>query len=255
MRRIVLAVMTTISSLALLFSYHTSRNEPSAVAAGQPSLGSAGSSTPRPAVRRPPVRRPRSRPWPVETVQTRWGPVQVEIVVGKGQIVSSNVLQVPSENAHDQQINSYAVPILNAAAVSAQSANIDGVSGATITSEGYKPRCSPRSTRRTSERHGRDRDDPATEAGLGRADHGHADQHPPARALGWTTRAPQVPSPGRSTAFAGRTTSSPPGNPTARSAGCSAAISPSPRRTPRSATSSGSARRRGSTPTAGSTRT
>ncbi len=140
MRRIVLAVMTTISSLTLLFSYHTSRNESSAVAAGQPSVGGVGSSSSTGSTGSTQASGSAAGQQSVagQTVQTRWGPVQVEIVVQNGKIVSSNVLQVPSENGHDQQINSYAVPILNAAAVDAQSANIDSVSGATVTSDGYR---------------------------------------------------------------------------------------------------------------------
>jgi uncharacterized protein with FMN-binding domain len=70
-------------------------------------------------------------------VQTRWGPVQVQITVDNGKITAADVLQVPSGNPRDQMINSYAVPVLNSEAVQAQSANIDMVSGATVTSEGY----------------------------------------------------------------------------------------------------------------------
>ncbi len=43
----------------------------------------------------------------------------------------------PSGNFRDQEINSYAVPILNQEVVQAQSAQIDAVSGATVTSDGY----------------------------------------------------------------------------------------------------------------------
>jgi uncharacterized protein with FMN-binding domain len=68
---------------------------------------------------------------------TRWGVVQVQISVAGGTVTSANVLQVPSDNPRDQEINSYAVPILNQEVVSAQSANIDMVSGATVTSDGY----------------------------------------------------------------------------------------------------------------------
>ena len=44
---------------------------------------------------------------------------------------------MPWNDRKDQEINSYAVPILNQEAVDAQSANIDMVSGATYTSQGY----------------------------------------------------------------------------------------------------------------------
>ena len=49
----------------------------------------------------------------------------------------SAAIQYPNRDRHDQQINSYAVPVLNAEAVDAQSAHIDAVSGATYTSVGY----------------------------------------------------------------------------------------------------------------------
>jgi uncharacterized protein with FMN-binding domain len=47
------------------------------------------------------------------------------------------VLQYPNGNSRDGEINSYALPILIRETVNAQSANIDMVSGATITSGGY----------------------------------------------------------------------------------------------------------------------
>lgn len=72
-----------------------------------------------------------------DSVMTRWGVVQVAITVKGGKITRSEVVQVPWDNPRDQQINAYAVPILNQEVVSAQSAQIDMVSGATVTSEGY----------------------------------------------------------------------------------------------------------------------
>ncbi|GGL40576.1 FMN-binding protein [Phycicoccus endophyticus] len=72
-----------------------------------------------------------------EAVQTRYGPVQVKITVSGGKITSSVVTQVPWSDHRDQEINAAAVPILNAEAVQAQSADIDMVSGATFTSQGY----------------------------------------------------------------------------------------------------------------------
>ncbi|WP_402464378.1 FMN-binding protein [Isoptericola aurantiacus] len=72
-----------------------------------------------------------------DVVQTRWGPVQVEITVADGTITAVDVPVYPSENPKDQQINSYAVPELVQETLDAQSAGIDMVSGATVTSEGY----------------------------------------------------------------------------------------------------------------------
>ena len=70
-------------------------------------------------------------------MSTRFGDVQVQITVQGGQITKAEVLQVPWNDRRDQEINSYAVPVLNSEVVDAQSANIDMVSGATVTSQGY----------------------------------------------------------------------------------------------------------------------
>ena len=44
--------------------------------------------------------------------------------------------QYPNGNGRDQEINAYALPILIQETLDAQSANIDMVSGATVTSDG-----------------------------------------------------------------------------------------------------------------------
>jgi len=69
--------------------------------------------------------------------QTRWGPVQVQITIAGGRIANVVVLQQPNGNRRDVEINSYAVPQLNQEVLAAQSANINTVSGATVTSDGY----------------------------------------------------------------------------------------------------------------------
>jgi uncharacterized protein with FMN-binding domain len=69
--------------------------------------------------------------------QTRWGPVQVQVRIGGGKITDVTALQIPNGNRRDLEINSYAVPQLRSEALTAQSAAIDVVSGATVTSEGY----------------------------------------------------------------------------------------------------------------------
>jgi uncharacterized protein with FMN-binding domain len=72
-----------------------------------------------------------------DVVSTRFGNVQVQITVENGRVTDSTVLQVPWNDHKDQEINGYAVPILNSEAVDAQGADIDMVSGATFTSQGY----------------------------------------------------------------------------------------------------------------------
>jgi uncharacterized protein with FMN-binding domain len=61
----------------------------------------------------------------------------VKITVKDGTITTVDVLQQPSGNPRDTEINSEALPILVQDTLDAQSAQIDMVSGATVTSEGY----------------------------------------------------------------------------------------------------------------------
>ena len=69
-------------------------------------------------------------------VNTRFGPVQVEVVIADGQLTDVVALQLPS-GRRSGQISSYAEPVLREEALQAQSASIDIVSGATYTSDAY----------------------------------------------------------------------------------------------------------------------
>lgn len=71
------------------------------------------------------------------TIETDYGPVQVRITVTDGRITNAEALQQPS-GGRSTQISGTAIPKLNQNAVSAGSADIDAVSGATYTSGGYK---------------------------------------------------------------------------------------------------------------------
>jgi len=71
-------------------------------------------------------------------VDTRYGAVQVEITVANGQLTAVTALQLPDQDRRSASISSRAEPILRSEALSAQSAAIDGVSGATYTSDGYE---------------------------------------------------------------------------------------------------------------------
>ncbi|GIH61263.1 MULTISPECIES: FMN-binding protein [Microbispora] len=72
-----------------------------------------------------------------DSADTRWGPVQVQIVISGGKLAGIKVPVAPANNRRDLEINNEALPILNEEALSAQSAQIDTVSGATYTSDGY----------------------------------------------------------------------------------------------------------------------
>jgi uncharacterized protein with FMN-binding domain len=61
----------------------------------------------------------------------------VQITVADGQITDVTVVEYPTGNGKDRQINARALPILVQETLDAQSADVDMVSGATVTSEGY----------------------------------------------------------------------------------------------------------------------
>ena len=151
MRRIALFVLSTLSSLVLLFGYSTSTSaarhrRADSIQSGPIPGSSASASAPPVRVRRPALvvgrlrvglgltAAPRSPArWPRHSgVRCR-----SELTVTGGTISKVTVLQYPSGNGRDQEINDYALPILTQETVDAQSAQIDMVSGATVTSNGY----------------------------------------------------------------------------------------------------------------------
>lgn len=149
MRRIVLWGLSTLSALVALLGYHTSTSSvmttaPEAAfsgslraqaATGGGSSGAAGSgsgsgsgagqaSTAASQVAG-------------DTVQTRYGPVQVQVAVSGSTITDVAVLQYPDRDGRSVQINQYALPQLINETLDAQGSGISMVSGATYTSQGY----------------------------------------------------------------------------------------------------------------------
>src|SRR5438128_956158 len=141
MRRITLWLLSTVAAVVLLFSYRTSTmgtgtataagattGDDAAAPTGTTSSAAAGSTGSGSG----------TSTYKGSVAQTRWGPVQVSITVTNGKITSVSVPTYPHGNGRDQEINAYALPILRQETTSAQSADIDTVSGATVTSNGYK---------------------------------------------------------------------------------------------------------------------
>jgi uncharacterized protein with FMN-binding domain len=137
MKKIVLWLMSTVSTLVLLFGYHTSTSSSAAAAGGgnaslaapattgtSDTTGSGSSTTTTTTVTG-------------SAASTRYGPVQVELTIANGTITAVDVVEYPESNGKDQQINARALPILVSETLKAQSAKIDMVSGATYTSDGY----------------------------------------------------------------------------------------------------------------------
>jgi major membrane immunogen (membrane-anchored lipoprotein) len=142
MKRIVLWLMATLTVVTLLFGYHTSTS--SEMAGGRTSVlasPSGGGSTTSGTTGGTTSGGGAATGGPAtvtgDSTDTRWGPVRVRITVADGKITDVQVVDYPNGNRRDQQINSQALPILVQETLDAQSAHIDMVSGATVTSEGY----------------------------------------------------------------------------------------------------------------------
>jgi len=71
------------------------------------------------------------------TYDAYFGPVQVEITVQGGQVVDAQALQSPGHRRTSIAINRQALPYLQQEVVQAQSARINIISGATLTSRAY----------------------------------------------------------------------------------------------------------------------
>ena len=162
MKRIVLWGLSTISALVLLLGYHTSTSSVLASSStgstfsgslqGSGTSGSGSAGQGRSGGTPPPgsgsgsgsdaSSGSGSSGGSASTVtgaaaHTAYGPVQVQLDVQGSTITNVTVLQYPTGNGTDVEINSYALPQLIQETLDAQSADIHMVSGATYTSGGY----------------------------------------------------------------------------------------------------------------------
>ncbi|MBC2866759.1 FMN-binding protein [Streptomyces mexicanus] len=134
-RRAVLVGAATVSGIVLLLSLKPAADPASAPAAAAPprpsgsaaasprGAGAAGGTGPRTVTG--------------AVAPTPYGDVQVRLTVHGGRIVRAEAVRAPRGGLSDRK-TALAVPRLNQEAVSAQSARIDAVSGATYTSAGYR---------------------------------------------------------------------------------------------------------------------
>jgi uncharacterized protein with FMN-binding domain len=144
LRRVLLAVITTVTALVLLLSFKThSVGVAQAVQSTVARAPASGTSV-------TPSASPSASPSAPSTTSTaasttvtgdaantRYGPVQVQITVANGKITAAQAVEYPQDNPRDAEINSSAIPQLEQETVSASSTHIDTVSGATYTSDGY----------------------------------------------------------------------------------------------------------------------
>lgn len=132
MKRAIFALLGTVAGLVLLLSYKTAapktQSPPAALAGGNQATSQPTSQ---------PTAGTGSRTALGDPADTRWGQVQIKVTKSGGKIVDVQAVRYPDGNSRDAEINSQALPLLRSEALQAQSAQIDMVSGATVTSQGY----------------------------------------------------------------------------------------------------------------------
>jgi uncharacterized protein with FMN-binding domain len=147
MKRAALAIVSTVAVLVMLLSFktHTATSlatPPAAVSTPSTSPSASATAKSSTSAKKKATSRATKEAVTTKTItgdsaDTRYGPVQVQIIVTNGKITSASAVEYPQNDPRDQQINAYAIPVLNQEAVQAGSANIAHVSGATYTSDGY----------------------------------------------------------------------------------------------------------------------
>jgi uncharacterized protein with FMN-binding domain len=142
MRRVILAVTSTVAVLVLLLGFKSQSAPPvtkpsSASASGTSGTSGSSSSSSSGSSSSSTGGVSGTKTVTGDSADTRYGPVQVKITAVNGKITTVDAVDYPQNSSRDQEINSYAIPQLNQEALAAGSASIDVVSGATYTSDGY----------------------------------------------------------------------------------------------------------------------
>jgi uncharacterized protein with FMN-binding domain len=143
--RLVSILVATVGALGLLASFHTTAGT-STRSAGAATKGTTPpattapppqGTTPTTGAPPPPTTNTGNQTVEGDAISTRYGDVQVRVIVSGGRLVDVQAVQLPSDRSRSQAISSDAGPQLRNEALRAQSARINTVSGATYTSDGY----------------------------------------------------------------------------------------------------------------------
>jgi uncharacterized protein with FMN-binding domain len=73
-----------------------------------------------------------------EAIPTPWGTVQVKALIHDGALGDVQFMQFPTHRRRSVEISEWSMPILKSEAIREQSAQVDLVSSATITTDGFQ---------------------------------------------------------------------------------------------------------------------
>ena len=127
MRRAPVVLAATAAGLAATLGFHPHSRTPTPVTTASASTSSSSSASST-----------GSGTATGDAVSTQYGDVQLKVTISDGRITSVEAVELPSNEPKSSEISSYSEPLLRQSALAKQSANIDAVSGATYTSDGYK---------------------------------------------------------------------------------------------------------------------
>jgi uncharacterized protein with FMN-binding domain len=144
MRRVILAIVGTVAGLVALLSFksHVPSVPSAASADGSGGISASSSSAPTVPGEFPDGSQAANLPAGETAVagrvaKTFYGPVQVQLIMRSSKIVKVAILEQPTNTLNDIQIGRAAFPVLIKETLTAQTAKIDAVSGASYTSAGY----------------------------------------------------------------------------------------------------------------------
>jgi len=124
-KRPLVATFLTVAALALLLSFRT----PDVAGLSPVASGATGGG--------PGARNTYTGQLTGNAIRIPFGTIQVRVTMQNGTITDVQTLQMPSDRGHTAEVSAYAGPRLRSEVLKAQSAQIDTISGATYTSEGY----------------------------------------------------------------------------------------------------------------------
>ena len=158
LRRAILLITGTATAVTGVLAYHPPQlasvaTDSLPVTPTPTASKSSPAGTKNPSTKTPSTKTPTAVPTPVappqnnlpsgvfagNTINTRWGPVQVEITVKDGVVVAAKALRFPSGDQRSLSISQQAIPYLVEQTLGVVSAaDVQGVSRASYTSDGWR---------------------------------------------------------------------------------------------------------------------
>jgi uncharacterized protein with FMN-binding domain len=143
--RAAVAIVATAIAVVLLFSFKTpAQARPKTAAAdvsqasptpsASPSVSDSSAPTPTPSPTGPTYK---DGQYTGQDFPNQFGDTQVKVTIAGGRITDVQAVQLPFDRPRSAEISQYASPRLHDEVLQAQSAQIDSLSGATYTSDGY----------------------------------------------------------------------------------------------------------------------